>query len=125
MGCICAKQSNVHDYVPENEKGNVSRTTLGSSGNTRVIERPKSGPQRHSTSSSGIGNGTTQQAMCRVTSAKAEQVAAGWPSWLASVAGEAIHGWTPRSPDSYQKLNKVCAITSATCDLIINTDNLI
>lgn len=99
MGCICAKQSNVHDYVPENEKGNVSRTTLGSTGKT----------QRHSTSSSGIGNGTTQQAMCRVTSAKAEQVAAGWPSWLASVAGEAIHGWTPRSPDSYQKLNKVCA----------------
>lgn len=40
--------------------------------------------------------------------AKAEQVAAGWPSWLASVAGEAIHGWTPRSPDSYEKLNKVC-----------------
>ncbi|KAL8459735.1 hypothetical protein ACS0TY_037009 [Phlomoides rotata] len=39
--------------------------------------------------------------------AKAEKVAAGWPSWLASVAGEAIHGWTPRSPDSYEKLNKI------------------
>lgn len=37
-----------------------------------------------------------------------EQVAAGWPPWLASVAGEAIKGWLPRRADSFEKLDKVC-----------------
>ncbi|PNX61010.1 putative serine threonine-protein kinase, partial [Trifolium pratense] len=35
-----------------------------------------------------------------------EQVAAGWPSWLSKVAGEAIHGLTPRRADSFHKLDK-------------------
>lgn len=36
-----------------------------------------------------------------------EYVAAGWPSWLATVAGEAIKGWLPRRGDSFEKLDKV------------------
>lgn len=36
-----------------------------------------------------------------------EQVAAGWPSWLVAVAGEAIKGWTPRKADTFEKLDKV------------------
>lgn len=36
-----------------------------------------------------------------------EQVAAGWPSWLSAVAGEAINGWTPRRADSFEKLDKI------------------
>ncbi|XP_050371179.1 probable serine/threonine-protein kinase At1g54610 [Argentina anserina] len=36
-----------------------------------------------------------------------EQVAAGWPSWLAGVAGEAIKGWIPRRADSFEKLDKI------------------
>lgn len=36
-----------------------------------------------------------------------EQVAAGWPSWLSAVAGEAINGWTPRRADTFEKLDKV------------------
>ncbi|XVF62662.1 hypothetical protein PTKIN_Ptkin09bG0026400 [Pterospermum kingtungense] len=36
-----------------------------------------------------------------------EQVAAGWPSWLSSVAGEAISGWTPRRADSFEKIDKI------------------
>ncbi|KAF8394513.1 hypothetical protein HHK36_020723 [Tetracentron sinense] len=35
-----------------------------------------------------------------------EQVAAGWPSWLSAVAGEAIKGWTPRRADAFEKLDK-------------------
>ncbi|GFQ06233.1 probable serine/threonine-protein kinase at1g54610 [Phtheirospermum japonicum] len=35
-----------------------------------------------------------------------EQVAAGWPSWLSAVAGEAINGWTPRRADSFEKIDK-------------------
>lgn len=37
-----------------------------------------------------------------------EQVVAGWPSWLAEVAGEAIKGWIPRGSDTFEKLDKVC-----------------
>ncbi|XP_068660763.1 probable serine/threonine-protein kinase At1g54610 [Aristolochia californica] len=36
-----------------------------------------------------------------------EQVAAGWPSWLSAVAGEAIKGWTPRRADTFEKLDKI------------------
>ncbi|XP_077249710.1 putative serine/threonine-protein kinase At1g09600 [Tasmannia lanceolata] len=36
-----------------------------------------------------------------------EQVAAGWPSWLTAVAGEAIKGWVPRRADSFEKLDKI------------------
>lgn len=39
-----------------------------------------------------------------------EQVAAGWPPWLAAVAGEAIKGWVPRRADSFEKLDKVCVL---------------
>ncbi|GMH05106.1 hypothetical protein Nepgr_006946 [Nepenthes gracilis] len=37
----------------------------------------------------------------------AEQRAAGWPGWLAGVAGEAIHGWLPLRSDSFEKLEKI------------------
>ncbi|XP_047310719.1 probable serine/threonine-protein kinase At1g54610 [Impatiens glandulifera] len=36
-----------------------------------------------------------------------EQVAAGWPSWLSEVAGEAINGLTPRRADTFEKLDKI------------------
>ncbi|XP_072998272.1 probable serine/threonine-protein kinase At1g54610 [Typha latifolia] len=38
---------------------------------------------------------------------RGEQVAAGWPQWLSTVAGEAIKGWTPRRADSFEKINKI------------------
>ncbi|KAE8696623.1 putative serine/threonine-protein kinase [Hibiscus syriacus] len=38
---------------------------------------------------------------------KAEQVAAGWPSWLVAVAGEAIKGWIPRRANTFEKLDKI------------------
>lgn len=36
-----------------------------------------------------------------------EQVAAGWPSWLSAVAGDAINGWIPRRADAFEKIDKV------------------
>lgn len=35
-----------------------------------------------------------------------EHAAAGWPSWLVSVAGEAVKGWLPRKANSFEKLYK-------------------
>lgn len=36
-----------------------------------------------------------------------EQVAAGWPTWLSEVCGEALSGWLPRKADSFEKIDKV------------------
>ncbi|KAL2937793.1 hypothetical protein RDABS01_021242 [Bienertia sinuspersici] len=36
-----------------------------------------------------------------------EHVAAGWPSWLAVAAGEAVTGWIPRRADSFERLDKI------------------
>ncbi|GMP30651.1 hypothetical protein CsSME_00005222 [Camellia sinensis var. sinensis] len=38
---------------------------------------------------------------------EAEHVAAGWPSWLSAVAGDAINGWLPLRSDSFEKLDKI------------------
>lgn len=57
------------------------------------------------------GQQVGQPQMCRVLSVRngedGAQVVAGWPSWLTSVAGEAIKGWIPRKADSFEKLDKV------------------
>ena len=34
-------------------------------------------------------------------------VAAGWPEWLAIVAGEALNGWLPCEAGAFKKLGKV------------------
>ncbi|XVF54746.1 hypothetical protein PTKIN_Ptkin05aG0206200 [Pterospermum kingtungense] len=31
----------------------------------------------------------------------------GWPSWLMAVAGEAIHDWTPRRANTFEKIDKI------------------
>ncbi|PRQ20740.1 putative protein-serine/threonine kinase CMGC-CDK-CRK7-CDK9 family [Rosa chinensis] len=50
-------------------------------------------------------------AMSRIVSLplgeEASQAAAGWPSWLTSVAGDAIQGWVPRRADTFEKLDKI------------------
>ncbi|KAI3702036.1 hypothetical protein L6452_27635 [Arctium lappa] len=55
--------------------------------------------------------GIHQPAMSRVFSiakgVDGAQEAAGWPSWLTAVAGEAIKGWLPRRADSFEKLDKI------------------
>jgi len=61
--------------------------------------------------------GTLQQPkmtrICSVSNGeRGAQVMAGWPSWLASVAGEAINGWIPRKADSFEKLEKVSSFCS-------------
>ncbi|KAD6795722.1 hypothetical protein E3N88_06618 [Mikania micrantha] len=40
-------------------------------------------------------------------SIEGQQIVAGWPSWLAAVASEAINGWLPRRADTFEKLEKI------------------
>ncbi|KAA0067070.1 putative serine/threonine-protein kinase [Cucumis melo var. makuwa] len=52
-------------------------------------------------------NNATPRIIGVVIGEKGALVIAGWPSWLTSVAGEAINGWVPRKADSFQKLDKI------------------
>ncbi|XWS40414.1 hypothetical protein CRYUN_Cryun18bG0139100 [Craigia yunnanensis] len=79
-----------------------------------VVERSKRTPsqlQRRSTMEAGVRGGQGQPRMSRIMSAtggeRGAQVVAGWPSWLAAVAGEAINGWIPRKAESFEKLEKI------------------
>ncbi|KAK4755475.1 hypothetical protein SAY87_009232 [Trapa incisa] len=38
---------------------------------------------------------------------RAEQVAAGWPSWLTEICGEALRGWVPRRANTFEKIDKI------------------
>lgn len=38
---------------------------------------------------------------------RGEQVAAGWPSWLSEICGEALSGWIPRRANTFEKIDKV------------------
>ncbi|EOA13066.1 hypothetical protein CARUB_v10026066mg [Capsella rubella] len=41
------------------------------------------------------------------TISKEAELAAGWPAWLVSVAGEALVNWTPRRASTFEKLEKI------------------
>lgn len=89
-----------------------------------IVERPKrSYHQRSATMdarASIAGIGGRSHILRPLLGAEGEQVAAGWPLWLASVAGEAIKGWVPRQADSFEKIEKV---SSCYCLLVVQFFN--
>ncbi|CAO2834189.1 unnamed protein product [Amaranthus hypochondriacus] len=78
---------------------------------TIIVERPSSKGSHHRRATVDLGINGGQKPMSRITSMPrgphGEQVVAGWPSWLSSVAAEAIQGWVPRRADSFEKLDKI------------------
>ncbi|CAH8371653.1 unnamed protein product [Eruca vesicaria subsp. sativa] len=74
-------------------------------GKTVIVDRPSRSHRGRKVSDNGKGEGLIISNVPR--SAEAELIAAGWPYWLTSVAGEAIKGWVPRRADSFQKLDKI------------------
>ncbi|XVE94211.1 hypothetical protein REPUB_Repub01dG0262400 [Reevesia pubescens] len=79
-----------------------------------VVDGSKRSPsqlQRRSTmvpmARGGQGQPKISRIMCATGGERGAQVVAGWPSWLAAVAGEAINGWIPRKADSFEKLEKI------------------
>ncbi|CAJ2628615.1 unnamed protein product [Trifolium pratense] len=62
------------------------------------VQRPK-GERRRSKPNPRLSNPSKHL--------QGEQVAAGWPSWLTAVCGEALNGWTPRKADTFEKIDKI------------------
>ncbi|XP_057974970.1 probable serine/threonine-protein kinase At1g09600 isoform X2 [Malania oleifera] len=94
-----AVQANVRVPVPDEEEKALTSAERGI----------KTHHQRRATVDIGVN--VAHAPISRIVSmphgAEGEQVLAGWPSWLSSVAGEAIKGWVPRRADSFEKLDKI------------------
>ncbi|CAG7899626.1 unnamed protein product, partial [Brassica rapa] len=135
MGCVSSKQT--VSVTPAIDHSGVFKNNNACSGSGRivVVEEPspavekklvswrsKSGKKSSSKKKSGGSELGTESGRassnCRSESLsfrlgnlskylEAEQVAAGWPSWLSNVAGEAIHGWVPFRSDAFEKLEKI------------------
>jgi cyclin-dependent kinase 12/13 len=136
MGCVGSKRSELlqEELESQKSKASISSTKRSSfaSGRLKYIEVIGDGvgvKEREKIKSNGgsdlrnswsweerkekHGNPNPNNAMLNPRFAnppkhlEGEYVAAGWPTWLSSVAGEAIRGWIPRRADSFEKLDKV------------------
>ncbi|XP_078433358.1 putative serine/threonine-protein kinase At1g54610 isoform X2 [Wolffia australiana] len=76
----------------------------------KKAERPRNlvAHQRRATVDFGINEQDRHPKVSPVPNGvEGELVAAGWPNWLVSVAGEAVRGWVPRKAESFEKLDKI------------------
>ncbi|KAJ0972212.1 hypothetical protein J5N97_020171 [Dioscorea zingiberensis] len=101
MGCICSKGTKAKDPALDKDQTNRSSSKLF-----------------FTTSSKRDDAAVADADAIAITATKppdnvvihgflAEHVAAGWPSWLTSVAAEAVRGWLPRRAESFEKLDKI------------------
>lgn len=137
MGCLCSKSSAVEDSNESTSKKLQSSSTRASELNVLRLsssKRVESGGDVKVKSNGSVQlyddqngrkkkvekhelTGIDHPGFGRVPKAiEAEQVAAGWPAWLSSVAGEAIKGWIPRSATTFERLHKVsCWLFCSIC----------
>jgi len=131
MGCASSRPSTIEDGVGSPKRvpsKRLSRTTSSSregapqmmnrsDSRTLLIERKTSGPIRLHEERSEKSKVNAEDALANFPhissmpkARERELVAAGWPSWLASAAGEAVTGWIPRRADTFEKLDKVSIV---------------
>ncbi|RRT56939.1 hypothetical protein B296_00047556 [Ensete ventricosum] len=115
MGCVASKVPVTPAVDSSGVSGSLdtSRDLLPAAAslwNQPQVDNDEFGEQSESEKSGNVesaGNSSENfqlRNMNRCT--EGEQVAAGWPSWLSSVAREAIQGWVPFKADSFEKLEK-------------------
>ncbi|KAG5383160.1 hypothetical protein IGI04_034630, partial [Brassica rapa subsp. trilocularis] len=135
MGCICSKGVRTNDdYIETCKKQSRNHENLDSdktsvngrneatfrlipNGNKNVLSDDeeekesfvlKSVSQKEATVKLLDNVGPLQPRMSRIGNGdRTAKVVAGWPSWLVSVAGEALNGWLPLSADSFEKLEMI------------------
>ncbi|KAJ0918578.1 putative protein-serine/threonine kinase CMGC-CDK-CRK7-CDK9 family [Helianthus annuus] len=116
MGGICGKPSAVDD----GRGSSISRERMGSSRSKKVesfrvknrgevrtgsVDKRLNDSRRVNYDKRGFSAADIIEAIPKAV--QGQQVVAGWPSWLAAVAGEAIDGWLPRRADTFEKFDKI------------------
>lgn len=107
MGCVFGKQVSAKPISVEKERNQEVEDEVEEAqngGNRKEIDEEDKSARPRKRSSRPRPNPRLSNPPKHL---HGEQVAAGWPSWLSAVAGEAINGWTPRRADTFQKLDKV------------------
>lgn len=126
MGCVLGRESsldvasgsNKEEKNPggESRKKEVSAAKLASGSNSKLEEVQESEAQKEEKvegdhKSRESRRRSRQNANPRPRNvpkqSRAEQGAAGWPSWLTEICGEALRGWVPRRADTFEKIDKV------------------
>lgn len=117
MGCIISKKKspkrNHHQRKESSEKRSSSRIDDSSQSKEEQQDRSKFSSTRLSPEIAEIGDTDEDEDKepkrepSTVVAKEEPEVAAGWPAWLVSVAGEALVGWTPRRASTFEKLEKV------------------
>lgn len=136
MGCVCGKPSSSEEGKSKGESGSSRAKHLGNKGGSVVVSRGNSGKRvesfrakdrkengdgrvgsmdnKRSNSLRRVRDEQSEKKKTQlvdprsiVNATEGELIAAGWPSWLAGVAGESIKGWIPRRADTFEKLDKV------------------
>jgi hypothetical protein len=114
MGCVCSiKKPETESSKEKGPPGRFSAITNPEDKHTLPKVIPNSNPL-HEAPAQEISRNRLLRPVdpsprlgSVLKSIEGEQVAAGWPAWLAAVAGEAIKGWIPRRADSFEKMDKV------------------
>ncbi|KAG4166211.1 hypothetical protein ERO13_A13G117200v2 [Gossypium hirsutum] len=97
MGCLCskgAKDNNINEKHLNKRKNKAAVQLVAPSSTQQDILEGGNDGDKQSFVPKQLGDGDQPDA-------------AGWPSWLASVAGDAVKGWQPRRSDSFEKLEKI------------------
>ncbi|GLJ26581.1 hypothetical protein SUGI_0515410 [Cryptomeria japonica] len=109
-----------HEYGPGSNSARNLYEEEGGDKEESERERPKEGDQYESinkhlhdlqseteTETIATAPGTKATATATATATVLDQSPDGWPTWLTKIAGDALDGWTPRSAESYDKLDKI------------------
>ncbi|XP_038892545.1 probable serine/threonine-protein kinase At1g09600 isoform X1 [Benincasa hispida] len=92
--------------TPESDDAE-NATTIGKAASAKPLRQERPSMEDGDKRVGVHNNNATPRIIGVVIGEKGALVIAGWPSWLTSVAGEAINGWVPRKADSFQKLDKI------------------
>lgn len=135
MGCVCGKGSSSEEDSKGGGGSSKSKQVVNKGGSV-VVSRGNSGKRvesfrakdrkengdvrvglmdnKRTNSSRRVRDEQSEKKKTQVVDPRSignategELIAAGWPSWLAGVAGESIKGWIPRRADTFEKLDKV------------------
>ncbi|KAL0354083.1 UNVERIFIED_CONTAM: putative serine/threonine-protein kinase [Sesamum angustifolium] len=106
MGCVCGKPSSAVKASEESPKQRELIKKTSELLEARAISSKRDESlSRKEKLETDVGNFPGLRNLPKAV--EGEQVAAGWPSWLVAVAGEAIRGWVPRKADTFEKLDKI------------------